>query len=157
MKASDILSALTLSSPVSTISRQCWRRLGKDGCLWNPASDTRDLTHFPGASTTICDLGYNTPNGCLAHGVQGGYGATYCAPQGVLLRSGSIGLTFPGVLPIIGGPVGTFLGSVSNWYPRTSIVADSIYGGTLAEIWHNDDGVPRYALPVDVQDRGRAP
>ena len=130
VKASDILSALTLSSPVSTISRQCWRRLGKDGCLWNPASDTRDLTHFPGASTTICDLGYNTPNGCLAHGVQGGYGATYCAPQGVLLRSGSIGLTFPGVLPIIGGPVGTFLGSVSNWYPRTSIVSDSIYGGT---------------------------
>ena len=148
VRASDILSALTIASPVGSISRQCWRRLGKDGCLWNPASDTRDLTHFPSASTSACDLGFATPNGCLAHGVQGGFGATFCAPQGVLLRSGGIGLTFPGVLPIIGGFVGTFVGSVSTWYPLTSIIADTIYGQSIPEIWHNDDGVPAYGLPV---------
>jgi hypothetical protein len=163
VKASDVLSALTLSSPVSTISRQCWRRLGQDGCPFALGSGAMDTTHFPDANVTAwkedathtpiprnqwCDLGYNTPNGCMAHEMQSTFGATYCAPQGVLLRSGSVGLTFPGVLPIIGGPVGTFVGSVSNWYPRTSIVSDSIYGGTLAEVWHHDDGVARYGLPV---------
>jgi hypothetical protein len=148
VKASDILSALTLSSPVGPISRQCWRRLGHDGCPFNPASDTRDLVHFPSASLSVCDLGYNTPNGCMAHGAIQSYGATYCAPQGVLLRSGGIGLTLHGFLPVVGGIVGTFVGSVSTWYPRTSIIADSIYGGTLPEIWHNDDGYPQLGLPV---------
>ncbi|MCX6627721.1 MAG: hypothetical protein NTW28_08845 [Candidatus Solibacter sp.] len=148
VRASDILSALTLSSPVGTVARQCWRRLGHDGCAWNPGNDTRDLTHFSSASTSTCDLGYNTPNGCRAHGVQGSFGATFCAPQGVMLRSGSIGLTFPGAIPIIGGLVGTFVGSVEHWYPRTSIIGDTIYGQPLPEIWHHDDGAPQYALPV---------
>jgi hypothetical protein len=151
VKASDILSALTLSSPVNLVSRTCWRRLGQDGCQWDPDTDTRDLVHFPDALTTKCDLGYNTPNGCLAHGLAvtaPGYGATYCSPQAVLLRSGGIGLTFPGFLPIIGGPLGTFVGSVSTWYPRTSLISDTIYGQNLPEIWHDDDGQPQNALPV---------
>jgi hypothetical protein len=146
VRASDILSALTLSSPVSTISRQCWRRLGQDGCPWNSGSDTRDLVHFPAASTTVCDLGYNTANGCLAHGVQSGYGATYCAPQGVLLRSGGIGFGFSPLMLVAGLAGG--IQSVSTWYPRTSMVLDSIYGANLPEIWHHDEGVPQYGLPV---------
>jgi hypothetical protein len=145
IKASDILSALTLSSPVGSISRTCWRRYKKDGC---PATGAIDTEHFPDADANSCDLGYNTTNGCMAHQATRSYGATYCSPQTVVLRSGGVGFSFPGFLPVAGGILGTILGSVSTWYPRTSIIADSIFGGTLPEIWHNDDGVPQYGLPV---------
>jgi hypothetical protein len=148
VKCSDVLSALTRSSPVSLVSRTCWRRLGLDNCPWNPSVDTRDLVHFPSALTTVCDLGYNTPNGCLAHGpavTTPAYGATYCSPQGVMLRSGGIGFqpNWAMAFGLLGG-----ITSVSTWYPRTSLIADSIYGQNLPEIWHNDDGTPQYALPV---------
>jgi len=145
LKASDILSALTLSSPVGSVSRTCWRRYKKDGC---PATGSIDTTHFPSGDPLTCDLGYNTPNGCMAHQAMQSYGATYCSPQSVVLRSGGIGFAFPGFLPVVGGPLGTFLGSVSTWYPRTSCIADSIFGGTLPEVWHNDDGQPQLGLPV---------
>ena len=145
LKASDILSALTLSSPIGSISRTCWRRYQLDGC---PATGTCDTAHFPSADTHSCDQGYNTPNGCMAHQANQSYGATYCSPQTVILRSGGIGLTFPGFLPVVGGPLGTFLGRVSTWYPMCSVIADNIFGGTLPEIWHNDDGQAQYGLPV---------
>jgi hypothetical protein len=151
VRCSDILSALTKSSPVGLVSRTCWRRLGKDGCLWNPASDTRDLVHFPSALTTKCDLGYNTPNGCLAHGAGTtvhGYGATYCSPQGVLLRSGSIGVVAPGSAFLYNPFSWVGFGAKSTWYARTSIIADTIYGQSLPEVWTNDDGIPQRALLV---------
>jgi hypothetical protein len=58
VQASDIISALTLQSPVRTISRTCWRIVGdmRFGC--------------PAAPGSTCDLGYNSPNGCLAKGGQ---------------------------------------------------------------------------------------
>ena len=83
LKASDILSALTLSSPIGSISRTCWRRYQLDGC---PATGAVDTTHFPSALTGSCDQGYNTPNGCMAHGANQSYGTTYCSPQTVILR-----------------------------------------------------------------------
>ena len=146
IRASDILSALTLSSPVGSVSRSCWRRYKKDGC---PATGSIDSTHFPSADPNSCDLGYNTPNGCMAHQALQSYGATYCSPQSVLLRSGGIGWS-PGLNGGLGfiNPAGWFIGATSTWYPRTSIIADSIFGSPLPEIWHNDDGLPQYALPV---------
>lgn len=149
VRASDILSALTLSSPVGIVSRRCWRRYQLDGC---PATGTVDTTHFPAADGTKCDLGYNTANGCMAHDPGGNttrsYGATYCAPQGVLLRSGGLGV----VAPFTGIGHGVFflgmMGVINTWYPRTSLIADTIFGQTLPEIWHHDDGIPQYGLPV---------
>ncbi|MEI9971047.1 MAG: hypothetical protein WDO73_02785 [Ignavibacteriota bacterium] len=132
LRGSDILTALTLSSPVGTVSRTCRRRYQLDGC---PATGAVDLVHFPTADRTQCDYGYNSPNGCMAHDPGGStmrsYGATYCSPQGVLLAS---------------------RGVVSDtWFPRTSIIADTIFGTNLPEIWHNDDGIPQYGLPVTCQ------
>jgi hypothetical protein len=146
IRASDILSALTLSSPVGSVSRTCWRRYKKDGC---PATGAVDTTHFPAADPNSCDLGFNTPNGCMAHQASESYGATYCSSQGVLLRSGGIGWS-PGFHNGLGfiNPAGWFIGSTSTWYPRTSIIEDSIFGGPLPEIWHDDDGQPQYGLPV---------
>ena len=145
VRCSDILSALTKSSPVSVVSRTCWRRLGLDGCPFVVGSGALDTTHFPTADNTKCDLGYNTANGCMAHQVRNAYGATYCSPQGVLLRSGGIGLQANWTVAF--GLAG-FITSVSTWYPRTSLVADTIYGNSLPEIWHNDDGLAQYELPV---------
>ena len=146
LKASDILSALTLSCPVGSVSRSCWRRYKKDGC---PATGAIDSTHFPSASALTCDLGFNTPNGCMAHQATPSYGATYCSSQSVVLRSGGIGWS-PGFNNGLGfiNPAGWFIGSTSTWYPRTSLIEDSIFGGPIPEIWHNDDGLAQYGLPV---------
>ncbi len=146
LKASDILSALTLSSPVGTVSRTCSKRyqVAADGCT---ASGAIDTTHFPSGDGASCDLGYNTPNGCMAHQNYTQYGAEYAVVQNVLLRSGGIGFTFnPGLFFL--SPLAGLLGSVSTWYPRTSIIADTVYGTMLPEIWHDDDGFAQYGLPV---------
>ncbi len=149
LKASDILSALTLSSPIGTLSRTCWRRYKKDGC---PATGSIDTTHFPSGDPLSCDNGYNTPNGCMAHQALQSFGATYCSPQTVVLRSGGLGFTAGTavgmIFGVVGGLVGTALDTVSTFYPRTSTIADSIFGGPLAEIWHSDDGSAYYGLPV---------
>src|ERR1017187_8936984 len=42
VRASDRLSALTLSSPVGTCSRSCWRRYGQDGCPATPGTQPLD-------------------------------------------------------------------------------------------------------------------
>ena len=153
VRASDILSALTLSAPVGTVGRRCWRRYQLDGC---PATGGVDSTHFPTASGASCDLGYNTPNGCMAHDPGGNttrsFGATYCAPQGVLLRSGGLSPLAGAMGFLAGGVIGAGIGLLvhtdSTWYPRTSLIADTIYGSPLPEVWHNDDGIPQYGLPV---------
>jgi hypothetical protein len=35
-----------------------------------------DLVHFPDADANKCDKEYDTPNGCLAHGMKRYYGAS---------------------------------------------------------------------------------
>jgi hypothetical protein len=128
LQCADILSALTLSSPLGCISRNCFRRYGLDGCPAVPGSQAMDTTHFPSSTNASCDLGYNTPNGCMAHQVQQSYGGVYATPQGVLIFDKS-----PGAFPIL---------------QATSIVQDTAWGDTLPEIWHNDEGVPQWGLPV---------
>jgi hypothetical protein len=134
---SDHLSASTLSSPVGTCSRTCWRRYGLDGCPATPGSQALDTTHFASADATCCDQGYETDNGCLAH--SGGanptkysFGAIWADPQQVRIDDNSTGL----------------LGIGRATITPTSQISDSLWGQTLQEIWHNDDGIPQRALPV---------
>lgn len=132
VQASDIISALTLQSPVRNISRTCWRIYANSafGCPVNKAVDTRDLTHFPSADMSTCDLGYDTPNGCLAHVVAiKSFGGQQVDPQQVKLASDSSG-------------------AVNGFLTPTSQIDDTVWGGTLPEIWHNDDGIPERGLPV---------
>jgi hypothetical protein len=122
VQASDIISALTLQSPVRTISRTCWRIVGdmRFGC--------------PAAPGSTCDLGYNSPNGCLAKGgsVKLSFGAQLISPQAVTIKDNS---------------TGTF-GFGRQLVTPTSQVDESAYGKPLKEIWHNDDGIPQRGLSV---------
>lgn len=136
VQASDIISALTLQSPVGNISRTCWRIYADPayGCTVNKAVDTRDLVHFPNSTMDSCDLGYETPNGCLAHVVaKQSFPGCAVKPQAVTIKDNSTGGLF---------------GFGRDLITPTSQINDSIYNGTLPEIWHNDDGIPQRGLPV---------
>ena len=90
----------------------------------------------------------------MAHQVVENFGATYCSPQGVMLRSGGIGLTFSahsGLGFLV--PLSLGIGSVRR-YPRTSVIADSIFGGALPEICITTTDSPT-GVAGGVQDRGR--
>jgi hypothetical protein len=135
--AADILSALTLSSPVGSCSRSCWRRYGMDGCPATPGTQALDLVHFPNADASSCDLGYETDNGCLAH--SGGdnptiqsYGGVWADPQQVRILDNSTGV----------------LGIGRSTITPTSEISDSLWGQSLPEIWHSDDGIVQRGLPV---------
>lgn len=139
VQASDPLSALTLQSPVGTCSRSCWRRYALDGC---PAvSGTQDLdtdsSHGFAGDASTCDLGYDTPNGCLAHSAGSNetkyyFGGTFAHPQKVRVLDNSTGTW----------------GFGRDVITPTSQINDSLWGESLQEIWHNDDGIPQRGLPV---------
>lgn len=123
LHASDLISALTLQSPVRNISRTCWRIVGdiNFGC--------------PAAPGSTCDLGYNTPDGCVAKGgtVKLSFGGQLITPQSVTISDNSTGTW----------------GFGRDLITPTSQINDSAYGGTLREIWHSDDGIPQRGLSVN--------
>lgn len=127
IQASDIATALALQSPVGNISRTCWKIVGdlNFGCPANPGS--------------TCDLGYFTPDGCVAKGtgvggvqVRQSFGGQQLSPQAVVIKDNTTGTW----------------GFGKDLVTPTSQINDSAFGGTLPEIWHNDDGIPQRALPV---------
>ena len=77
--ASDGLYELNLPYPTRKISRTCWKAFNSQAC---PYADqgALDLVHFPSADATKCDKNYDTPNGCLAHGMKKYYGAILAEP-----------------------------------------------------------------------------
>jgi hypothetical protein len=134
--ASDPLSALNILSPVRVCSHSCYRRYGLDGCPAIVGSQPLDTAHFPLADATWCDLGYDTPNGCLAHSPAGEtkhyFGGVVIAPEQAQVLDNSTGLWGLGRQSIT----------------PTSQINDSAWGKSLPEIWHNDDGIPQRGLPV---------
>jgi hypothetical protein len=128
---SDRLSALTLSAG-DNCSRNCKRRFKLDGCPFDPGTDTRDLVHFPGADLATCDYGYNTPNGCMAHGVQHSYKGVFRTSQQAKILDNSSGL----------------FGLGRSLFSSTSQVSDTLEGKPIPEIWHDDDGIASRGLPV---------
>jgi hypothetical protein len=123
IQGSDIISALTLQSPVRNVSRTCWRIVGdmRFGC--------------PAAPGSTCDLGYDTPDGCVAKGgtVRQSFGGQLVRPQAVTIKDNS---------------TGTF-GFGRALITPTSQINETAYGAPLAEIWHDDDGIPQRALSVN--------
>lgn len=126
VSAADGIYELTLPYPTRKCGRSCWKDLG-DGtnCTWTEGTHGRDLVHFPSASATTCDKGYDTPNGCLAHKNKPQFGAVIIKPQGVLIKDNSTGVW----------------GFGRSNLTSTSIVNDSIYGQTIPEIW-TDSSMP---------------
>lgn len=55
--------------PLSRVSRShCdWEYDDAATCDWTNQSGTLDTVNYPGADSTTCDKGLNTPNGCKAH------------------------------------------------------------------------------------------
>jgi hypothetical protein len=138
---SDGLYPVTQNYPRRTITRQCWKTFN-DGlnCPW---ATTPGATGNPSS----CDYFFNSPNGCLSHGMSPYFGGHFSVPQGVLIHDeGTAHLSIdwsPWMLlsPAFGG-----LQIARNRVTATSIVADNIWGKPLAEIYCNDDGDPRHAL-----------
>ena len=127
LDCSDGLASLNRMYPPDIIDRVCWKaREGRynDGtnCPFSSAGSL-DLVNFPSASGASCDGGNDTPNGCLAHGMERYYGGTYVTPQGVSIKDNSQGRWG------YGRPTLT----------ATSIVGDSIYGQVVPRIFTDAD------------------
>jgi hypothetical protein len=75
------------------------------------------------ADASKCDKGYETPNGCLAHGMKRYYGAILAEPQGVRIKDNSTGV----------------FGFGRSTITSVSLVADSIYDQVMPEVYTDSD------------------
>jgi hypothetical protein len=123
VRAADGIYELNLPYPTRRISRTCWKQFDDGlGCTYSQQGGL-DVTHFPGASPFSCDKGYETPNGCLAHGMKRYFGGILAEPQGVRIKDNSTGTW------------GFGRSSITS----VSLVADSIYDEVLPEIYTDGD------------------
>jgi hypothetical protein len=120
--ASDGLYELNLPYPTRKISRTCWKAFNSQACPFSEHG-ALDLLHFPDADPTRCDKNYETPNGCLAHGMKRYYGGIVAEPQGVRIKDNSTGVW----------------GFGRSTITSVSLVAESIYDQVLPEIYTDTD------------------
>jgi hypothetical protein len=120
--ASDGLYELNLPYPTRKISRTCWKAFNSQACPF-AEHGALDLVHFPEANPTKCDKNYETPNGCLAHGMKRYYGGIVAEPQGVRIKDNSTGVW----------------GFGRSTITSVSLVAESIYDQVLPEIYTDTD------------------
>ncbi len=117
--AADGLYELNLPYPTRKISRTCWKRFNDGQACPFASQGTLDLVNFPEADPTRCDKGFDTPNGCRAHGMNDYYGGIMAKPQGVRIKDNSTGVW----------------GFGRSTLTSVSLVADSIYDQVLPEIY----------------------
>lgn len=120
--AADGLYELNLPYPTRKISRTCWKQFDSQACPYSTAG-AMDLVHFPSADASKCDKGYETANGCLAHGMKRYYGAIIAEPQGVGIKDNSTGTW----------------GFGRSSLTSVSLVADSIYDQVVPEVYTDSD------------------
>ncbi len=116
--AADGLYELNLPYPTRKISRTCWKSFNSQACPYS-TTGALDLVNFPEADPTRCDKGFDTPNGCRAHGMSDYYGGIMAKPQGVRIKDNSTGVW----------------GFGRSTLTSVSLVADSIYDQVLPEIY----------------------
>jgi hypothetical protein len=122
ISAADGLYELNLPYPCRKISRTCWKPFNTQACPF-ASSGAMDLVHFPSADPTKCDKGYDTTNGCLAHGMKHSYGAIIADPQGVTIKDNSTGV----------------FGFGRSSITSVSLVADSIYDQVVPEVYTDSE------------------
>ena len=120
--AADGLYELNLPYPTRKVSRSCWKAFNIGACPFSTAG-AMDLVHFPSADASKCDKGYDTPNGCLAHGMKRYYGAVIAEPQGVTIKDNSTGV----------------FGFGRSSITSVSLVSDSIYDQVIPEIYTDSE------------------
>lgn len=138
--AADGLYELTLPYPTRKISRSCWKCFDDGlGCPFTAQSTGMDTEHFETAESSSCDKGYDTPNGCLAHGMKHYFGGVLAEPQGVRIKDNSTGVW----------------GFGRSQFTSTSIISDSIYDQVIPEIytddetWTDSEGNTMVGMPVN--------
>ncbi len=122
LSAADGLYELNLPYPCRKISRTCWKPFKTQACPYS-TSGALDLVHFPSADAAKCDKGYETANGCLAHGMKHSYGGIIAEPQGVRIKDNSTGV----------------FGFGRSTITSMSLVADSIYDQVVPEIYTDSE------------------
>lgn len=126
MSCTDGLYPTTQPYPRRTITRQCWKKFNTE-----PACPWQRVTGGTKGNPSSCDFFFNSPNGCLSHGMSAYFGGHPEFPQSVTIKDNGTG--------IIGG---FFRQTVTS----TSILSDSIFGNPLPEIWCNSGGNPQRAF-----------
>jgi hypothetical protein len=122
VSAADGLYELNLPYPSRKVSRSCWKAFNIGACPF-ATTGGMDLFHFPSGDPTQCDKGYDTANGCLAHGMKRYYGAVVAEPQGVTIKDNSTGV----------------FGFGRSSITSVSLVADSIYDQVIPEIYTDSE------------------
>lgn len=110
LQCSDSVYELNLAFPSRTITRDCYKRFD-DGNKCPYA--LRSTNH--GGYPKSCDHGFDTVNGCQAHGMDAYFGGIIANPQGVVIRDNG-----------------------SSGRPKitaTSIVSDTMYGKPLPRVY----------------------
>jgi len=131
VQCSDGLYPITLQYPPRVISHQCWKPFDHEILPgYKPCPFTESHGPLAGGKTDSCDYFFNSPNGCLAHGMSNYFGGHYGQPQIVMIQDNGTGNWFTGHPTII----------------STSILSDAIFGQTLADIWCNSFGNPQRAF-----------
>lgn len=118
--ASDGAYELNLAYPTRKTSRTCVKVYKSQMCPYATAG-ALDLVHFPSADASFCDKNYDTPNGCLAHGMKRYYGGIIATPQSV------VGFSREGGSPIL------------KLMTSTSVINDSVYDTVVPEVYTDYD------------------
>lgn len=136
---SDPLSSPYLIAPPRTADRKCDKMFdGPDlECPFGSASTGMDSEHFPLGDPTVCDHGYDTPNGCLAHGMIRYYNGIFATPQAVRTKDNTTGV----------------MGIGRSFITSASLISDSIYGQVIP-IVVTDVDIPVKALLFAGRDEG---
>lgn len=123
--ATDPMEALTMTYPCRKICRTCWKPYNDGAACPYSTTGTLDTVNFPSASAASCDKGFSTANGCQAHGMDDYFGGIVADPASVRIKDNSTGTW----------------GFGRSTVTATSLVADSIYGQVLPEIY-TDQSMP---------------
>jgi len=124
LTAADGIYELTLPYPTRRISRTCWKCFDDgNGCPFATQSSGMDYVHFPDADPDVCDKGYDTASGCLAHGMKRYFGGVLAEPQSIKIKDNSTGTW----------------GFRRSMMTSVSLVSESIYDQMIPEIYTDTD------------------
>jgi hypothetical protein len=119
----DGLYDLNLPYPTRKMSRTCWKRFNDGQACPFATQGALDLVNFPEADPTRCDKGFDTSDGCRAHGMDNSFGGILAKPIGVRIKDNSTGVS----------------GFGRSTITSVSLVAESIYDQVVPEISTDSD------------------